>query len=198
MKVGDTMKKLISMVDLQELLAENQTDCLISAETLITPAAIDLAEEKGIRFVQTKAETTAPDISFLMEALCSEPRLLQQLISVLECQPFVSEQSSGFQLIHGETIRYQTKEAETGIARQTLFDAFKGIKVEIVNLSQGLIQEFCCQEEIQFVIEGQLTTTINQKQFECNKGDSLYYPTQTERRLEVKKDSQLLVIKSKE
>lgn len=191
------MKKLICVADIQQLVNEQKKECLTTSETIITPAARDLADEFDICFLkQDVSQPAHEEISLIMARLCSDHGLLQQLIGVLkEPSPFESQQdSSGFQLIHGNTIQFDQSESEPGMAKQILFANFNQLKVEIVSLSKGLVKDCVSEEAIYFVLEGQLETRINQKQFDSQKGDIQYFPSRLERRVTVKEAVKLLVI----
>ena len=53
------MKQLISVKTLEEAHANGETECLVTQNTLVTPAAKDLAVEYGMTFVHRK-ETAKP------------------------------------------------------------------------------------------------------------------------------------------
>ncbi|MBP1041655.1 hypothetical protein I6N95_11615 [Vagococcus sp. BWB3-3] len=192
------MKQLICVADIQQLIDDQKNTCHIPMETIITAAAMDLAVESGIRFIkQEKNKLASGDISMIMARLCSDQELLQQMINVLSRQePFKSqEDSSGFQLIDGDSICFEPSDSKQGIAKQTLFANFNQLKVEIVDLNKGVVDSSFSEEAIYFVLEGELVTTINQKQFESKKGDIHYFPPQLERKIVIKEATQLLVIK---
>lgn len=185
------MKKLICVADIHEL-GSDRSECLIDDQTIITPAAVDLAEERGITFVTSRAFTE--DMGGLLAQLRAHPSLVQQLMGILS-QPFDSETDpSGFQLIHGESIHYQ--KAGTGGFKQTLFEQFSGIAVEMLQLKKGVHQEFSGQETIQFLLKGKLITTIDQKSFASQIGDSFYYPPDVRGTIKAIEESQLFVIKA--
>lgn len=185
------MKKLICVADIQEIGSESR-ECLIDDQTIITPAAADLAEERGITFVTSVVSTE--DMGGLLAQLRANPTLLQQLMTILS-QPFDSETDpSGFQLIHGESIHYQ--KAGAGLFKQRLFEHFPGITVEMVQLKKGSHQEFSGRETIQFLLKGKLITTIHQKSFASQMGDSFYYPSDVRGTVKAIEESQLLVIKA--
>lgn len=192
------MKKLICIKDIQQLIETKQEKCMIPEQTIITPAARDLAEEHHIKF---ELETFTPSVgtgefALLIKKLYAEPRLLQELMAVLENQPYVVEsEDSGFKLIRGNTIRYDKVNPNSAEEKQVLFDSFNGTKMELVKLSKGTVTTVFTSEEIHFTIEGNLTTTINQKSFDSQKGDVHYYPCNSRVTRDVKENTHLLVIK---
>lgn len=193
------MKKLICIQDIQELIETQQAKCMIPDQTIITPAAKDLAEEHNIEFVRETATSFFGNAEFalLIKKLYAEPHVLQELISLLENQPYlVASEDSGFKLIRGETIRYEKTHSNSGEESQVLFDSFSGTKIELVKLPQGTITKVFTSEEIHFAIAGKFTTTINQKSFDSQKGDIQYYPCHSRVTIKVTENAHLLVIKT--
>lgn len=193
------MKKLICLADIQQLIETKQTKCLIPVDTIITPAARDLAEEHQIEFQVEELPSVieAGTMALFMKQLYAEPDLLQELIAILKNQPYTCESNqAGFKLIHGKTVQYNSKKTNSMEAKQVLFDNFDGTKIELVKLRKGTITKVFDSEEIQFVIEGSLALTIDNQCFKSQKGDIHYYPAGSTAILQTEEETQLFVIKA--
>lgn len=181
-----TIKKLISIADIEKLSAEKKNECPVTPDTIITPAAVDLAEERGIQFVkhdfsanESNAHTASDKIVSDIFQLLKNKDVLQALITSLKDEPYTSERDgSGVEIISGKSVRMDSfVEGNKRICGQILF------KNEIKNTEAGLLMleetDFSIRtksQELNLILEGDLSVKINGKSYKAQAGDLVSIP----------------------
>ncbi|WP_427813976.1 hypothetical protein ACQKTA_01890 [Enterococcus sp. 22-H-5-01] len=102
------MKQLISIATIQELIEVKQTVCLVEDRAIITPAAIDLATENGIKIVKEPKKVGLQNSSEVLDSLkflLNDRDFIQNMINNL-AEPYRYEMD-GFnaKLIYGDSIQ---------------------------------------------------------------------------------------------
>ncbi|WP_321384059.1 hypothetical protein [uncultured Enterococcus sp.] len=178
------MKKLISMADMEQLLTEQKKECVVATDTIITPAAIDFAEEKGIRLIeqpemsnQIIAQLDSDEAVNSILQLLGNKDILQALITSLKDDPYEAHQDeSGVKIIYGKTVRMSSSQKDNKqLCGQVL------VKKDTLEAGLLAIQDtdFCIKtksEEVNLVLEGELIVKINEKAYKAEKGDIVSIP----------------------
>lgn len=167
----------------------------IDNHTIITPAAKDTAEIYGIAFSfnnkESEIKPSQPEASggeidsnmiYTVLKAIMEKGLLKELLENIPELPYLAERDSGgFKLVRGSSIKYDT--FDTGNPNNKVFYQ-ELISKEDSSMSAGFltIEESSFEwelgyEEIDYVIEGTLTITINGKEFTAYPGDVIYVPS---------------------
>ncbi len=190
------MKKLICVKDIEALDKQEQKVFYIDSNTIVTPAAKDAAEGYGIEFSFQKnccevkgakvakpceEEIDSNMIYTVLKAMADKGLLKGILDSVLD-QPYVAEHDcGGLKLVRGNSVKFEV--FDTGNPNDKVFYQ-EIISKDDSSMSAGFLtiekSSFAwelCYEEIDYVIEGTLTITINDKTFTAYPGDILYVPS---------------------
>lgn len=181
------MKNLICAKDIEKLKEEGKAVCYIDDNTIVTPSAKDAADTFGIR-ISLKEETCEE-----VHQLCSQDLDSNQIYQVLKVlmeqgllegllKPYDCEShKNGLKVVRGNTVKMDV--FDTGNPNATAY--FQ----ELVNkdeshMSAGFLvidhSEFeweLTYEEIDYVIEGTLTVTIDGKTYSAHAGDVLFVPS---------------------
>lgn len=179
------MKQLICAADVEALKQAGKTECLIGADTIVTPSARDAADLLGISFVEKSARTKQNCDG---QGLDSEQiyRVLKILMDkglldgLLEPKSFQSERhTNGLTVVHGDTVKMVPLETDNPAAKvcyQELIrePRFSAGFMEIDHSDFHWDHE---EPEAFYVIEGPLCMTIDEKTYTANAGDVLYIPS---------------------
>jgi ethanolamine utilization protein EutQ len=191
------MKKLISMKDIEAIQNRGLKVMCIDKNTIITPAAKDAAKTYGIEFFFEKAasgdkpaEPVTPggseidsDLIFSALKALADKGLLKGLMDALNLQtePYqVERDSGGLKIVRGNTVKYDV--FDTGNPNDKVFYQELVTKDEsqmsagFLTIEQSRFEWELTYEEIDYVIEGTLTVTINGKTYTATPGDVLYVP----------------------
>ncbi|WP_086347656.1 hypothetical protein [Candidatus Enterococcus clewellii] len=189
------MKKLISIADIEQLLVEKAETCVLTHDTIVTPAAIDFAEEKGIRFItqepdpiSTKTMTPFDSNKLVndMLQLLTNKDILYALMASLKEEPYEFEQDdSGVKIIHGKTVKMTPlEENDKQICGQVLFkNDNETVEAGLLTIKGTDFSIKTKSEELNLVLEGNLIIRINGKAYKAQEGDLVSIPigTQLER-----------------
>ncbi|MCM3765640.1 cupin domain-containing protein [Neobacillus niacini] len=191
------MKKLISVKDVEAYEKQGQKVVCIDKNTIITPAAKDAAKVYGIEFSFEKIacdvapfvaanpygdEINSDMIYTALKALANKG-LLKGLMDALNLQaaPYHAERDdSGLKIVRGNTVKYDV--FDTGNSNNKVFYQELVSKDEsqmsagFLTIEQSKFEWELTYEEIDYVIEGTLTVTINGKTYTALPGDVLYVP----------------------
>ena len=183
------MKKLVCAKDIEALGARGETVCYVDGDTIVTPSARDAAEERGIVFseqmpVSGAAGAAAPGVQEIdagqvyqvLKALM-ERGLLEDIF-----KPFESERhGNGLKVVRGGSVKMDVFETGTPGAKAFFQEL---VNKEESHISAGFLvidhSEFPWEltyEEIDYVIEGTLTVTIDGKKYTAHAGDVLFVPS---------------------
>lgn len=184
------MKKLICAAHIEALKREGKTVCVIEPDTLVTPAARDAAEELGISFSNAAQPQPAAEPQQCSEGLDSEQiyRVLKALMEkgllgdLLQQKPYQAQtHKNGLKVVRGNTVKMDV--FDTGNPNATAYYQELVSKDES-HISAGFLvienSEFeweLTYEEIDYVIEGTLTVTIDGIKYTAHAGDVLFVPS---------------------
>ena len=183
------MKQLICAADVEALKQAGKTVCVVTPGAIVTPSARDAAEALGVTFADEETEC-APAPAFCGPELDSEKiyQVLKVLMEkgmlegLLNTKPFQEQRhSNGLKFVRGNTVKMDV--FDTGNPNATAY--FQ----ELVNkdeshISSGFLvianSSFHWEltyEEIDYVIEGTLTVTIDGTTYTAHAGDVLFVPS---------------------
>lgn len=181
------MKKLICAQDIEKLKQSQQTVCVIDENTIITPSAKDMADACGITFSIKEECNEMPNL-FGSQDL-NENQIYQILKVLVEkglvngiFKPYTSENhENGLKVIRGNSVQmdvFDTGNPNASAYYQEL------VSKEESHMSAGFLvidhSEFeweLTYEEIDYVIEGRLTVTIDGKKYTAQAGDVVFVPS---------------------
>lgn len=178
------MKTLICAKEIEKLREEGKTVCYVDSNTIVTPSARDAADAWGI---EIKTSQNA-DISLAGDSLDSaqiyqvlkvlmEKGLLKGLFKPYECE----SHGNGLKVVRGDTVKMDV--FDTGNPKAAAYFQ-ELVSKEESHISAGFLvidhSDFeweLTYEEIDYVIEGTLTVTIDGKQYTAHAGDVLFVPS---------------------
>ncbi len=177
------MKKLICIKDVELLSSQGQKIIYVDKNTIITPAAMDLGKNLNIEF----KEDVGVDKS-MFEGMDSE-KLFKVLKVIMEkgllddiVKPYEEEvHKSGFKVVRGNSVKMEVLDTGT--------EGTKACYKEVISagpLSAGFLNiqdskfdwEIGC-EEMNYIVDGEVTIHIEGESFTAYKGDALYFPQGT-------------------
>lgn len=180
------MKKLICASDVKEKYELGQRIIEIDQQTLITPAAKDLAEEYQLTFqCKTLAEkSTHPDLQpeLSKEFLLS---LLKQLLADetlnLPLVPYkYLKHASGLKIVNGASIQMDllaTGNSQAKISHQTvLTENESSLRAGIFIIEASEFTYKALTDETAYLIQGQLELSLNGQTYQAEAGDILFFP----------------------
>ena len=183
------MKKLVCAKDIEALGARGETVCYVDGDTIVTPSARDAAEERGIVFseqmpVSGAAGAAAPGVQEIAAGQVVQVRQALVERGLLEdiFKPFESERhGNGLKVVRGGSVKMDVFETGTPGAKAFFQEL---VNKEESHISAGFLvidhSEFPWEltyEEIDYVIEGTLTVTIDGKKYTAHAGDVLFVPS---------------------
>ncbi|WP_342429384.1 cupin domain-containing protein [Neobacillus sp. FSL H8-0543] len=190
------MRKLICIKDVEAFEKQGQKIVYIESNTIITPAARDAAKVSGIEFsyekkacesispVHEKTGTGEIDSNMIYAVLKSmmDKGLLKGLLDNIPVLPYQAERDSGgLKVVRGNSVKFDV--FDTGNPNDKVFYQ-EVISKEDSSMSAGFLtiekssfEWELCYEEIDYVIEGTLTISINGKTFTAYPGDVVYVPS---------------------
>ena len=183
------MKDLICARDVEALAQAGESVCRIACGTIITPSARDAAEALGVTF----EEKSAPEAAAAAACGASQEIDSGQIYMVLKAlmekgllegifKPFESEShKNGLKVVRGNTVKMDV--FDTGNPQAKAFFQ-ELVSKEESHISAGFLvidhSEFDWEltyEEIDYVIEGTLTVTIDGQKYTAHAGDVLFVPS---------------------
>jgi len=182
------MKQLICAKDIELLNAGGKKVCYVENGSIITPSAKDAADTFGIKFCDKEEEQpqaltglTGMDIDsekiYMVLKALMEKGMLNDIF-----KPYESEShGNGLKVVRGSSVKmdvFDTGDPSVKAYYQEL------INKEESHMSAGFLvidhSEFeweLTYEEIDYVIEGTLTVTIDGKTYTAKAGDVLFVPS---------------------
>lgn len=190
------MKKLICVKDIEALDKQEQIVFYIDSNTIVTPAAKDAAEVRGIDFsfqkncCESKASEPAEpcgeeiDSSMIYTVFkaMADKGLLKGIFDSVLNQPYVAEHDcGGLKLVRGNSVKFDvfdTGNPDNKVFYQELISKDdSSMSAGFLTIEKSSFEWELCYEEIDYVIEGTLKVTINGKTFTAYSGDTLYVPS---------------------
>jgi ethanolamine utilization protein EutQ len=190
------MKKLICVKDVEAVTKQGQKVLYINRKTIITPAAKDAAKVFGIEF-STEQKSSESELSKLansnsgeidsqmiytvLKAL-SDKGLLKGLVENLPTAPYMAEcDGGGLKLIRGNSVKFDvfdTGNPSNKVFYQELISKDESsMSAGFLTIEKSSFEWELTYEEIDYVIEGTVTVSINGKTYTAYPGDVLYVPS---------------------
>lgn len=184
------MKHLISVAEVKAVLEDNQSTLYIDDATIVTPAAVDFARENGIIL----SKSVAPVEVSTASKGSSEPghidmdkvvnALKEIMLGGTDIKSFsrCKDSHSKFQIVHGKQ-NIEFEEFDTGVPGNRV--QYKEIlnAEESPNMAVGLLKIISSSfpwhlsyDEVDYVLEGSVTITINGEEHTAYAGDVIYVP----------------------
>lgn len=190
------MKNLICVKDVEDMGKQGKKVFYIDRNTIITPAAKDAAKVYGMEFSfeEQISETKSPEpvkscggeidsnVIYTVLKTMMDKGLLKGMFDNVHVPPYIDERDSGgLKLVRGNSVRFDV--FDTGNPNNKVFyqeliskdDA--SMSAGFLTIEKSSFEWELCYEEIDYVIEGTLTITINGKTFTAYPGDVLYVPS---------------------
>jgi ethanolamine utilization protein EutQ len=183
------MKQLICAKDVEKLNAEGKKVFYVESGSIITPSAKDTADSFGIKFCD-KAEdqqTQAPaafagmdidsDKIYMVLKTLMEKGLLNDIL-----KPYESEShGNGLKVVRGSSVKmdvFDTGDPSVKAYYQELVSKDEShISAGFLVIDHSSFEWELTYEEIDYVIEGTLTITIDGKTYTAKAGDVLFVPS---------------------
>lgn len=195
------MKKLVSANEVKAAAEKGQKLFFIDANTIITPAAKDLAKQLNMEFtadsaaegncisndsVQQKKDNLEseidPDIIYQVvkavlanKLLASGPALTPETPFRADCEP-----KSGLKIVRGRTVKFEplkTDNPNTNAAyREVVSKDDSRMSAGFLTIEKSSFEWELCYEEIDIILEGSLSITINNETYHASQGDVLFVP----------------------
>lgn len=190
------MKQLICAKDVEAVNKSGKKVFYIDSNTIITPSAKDAANVYGIKFstetqcCEEKAcdtpkvsggEIDSNMIYTLLKALMDQG-MLKGLLDNIQNLPYTAEKDQGgLKLIRGNTVKmdvFDTGNPDNKVFYQEIVSKDEAsMSAGFLTIEKSSFEWELCYEELDYVIEGTLTVTINGKTFTAYPGDILYVPS---------------------
>lgn len=190
------MKKLICAKDVEALEKQGQKVLYIDSKTIITPAAKDAAKVFGIEFStenkccgselsklenSSSGEIDSQMIYTVLKAL-ADKGLLKGLLENLPKAPYLAERDGGgLKLIRGNSVKFDvfdTGNPGNKVFYQELISKDESsMSAGFLTIEKSSFEWELSYEEIDYVIEGTVTVSINGKTYTAYPGDVLFVPS---------------------
>lgn len=182
------MKQLICAKDIQALKEKGKQFCFIDKDTIITPSAKDVAGALGIIFTFEQEEKQLVnntccnleiDSSQIYKALkiLMDKGLLDGLFKSYDSE----NHPNGLKVVRGSTVKMNALKTENPNAKvyfQELVNKKEShMSAGFMEIDHSEFQSELVHEEIDYVIEGTLTVTIDQNTYTIHSGDVLFVPS---------------------
>jgi ethanolamine utilization protein EutQ len=204
LKGGAILKKLVCADEVKATAASGQKVFYVDCNTIITPAAKDLAKELGVEFTvgSPAVENLSSKDSVLPKTANQEPtldgldrdviyqvvkavltnRLLANISAPVPEKPFITDgdSKSGLKIVRGRTVKFEnfdTGKPGTHVAyREVVSKDDSKMSAGFLTIEKSSFDWELCYEEIDIVLEGSLSITINGETYEACQGDVLFVP----------------------
>lgn len=187
------MKKLVCASEVEAAAGKGQKIFCIDCNTIITPAAKDTARERGVAFTTAPAgEAAALQQDKSQEEKFDKEVIYQVVKAVLASNllpggpvcppPFLveSEPKSGLKVVRGRTVQFEnfdTGKPGTNVAyREVISKTDSQMSAGFLTIEQSSFDWELSYEEIDIVLEGSLSVTINGETLHATQGDILFVP----------------------
>lgn len=195
------MKKLVCANEIKAAAEKGQKVFCIDCGTIITPSAKDLAKELGVEFAEGSAATgnhsckdselqnktnqeTAIDRDLIYQVVKAvlTNRLLSGVSTPAAELPFLTEgePKSGLKIVRGRTVKFEnfdTGNPSTNVAyREVISKDESQMSAGFLTIEKSSFDWELCYEEIDIILEGSLSITINGETHEACQGDVLFVP----------------------
>lgn len=197
------MKKLVCADEVKAAAEKGQKMFCIDCGTIITPAAKDLAKELGVEFTvglatagdnNCSCKDSAPQKTTNQETAFDRDVIYQAVKAVLtnhilknvsapapeKSFQIEGEPKSGLKIVRGRTVKFEsfdTGNPSTNVAyREVVSKDDSQMSAGFLTIEKSSFDWELCYEEIDIILEGSLSITINGETFEACQGDVLFVP----------------------
>jgi ethanolamine utilization protein EutQ len=195
------LKKLVCADEIKAAAEKGQKLFCVENGTIITPAAKDLARELGVTFSgvsetegNSSCNNSIPQKTANSEAVLDRDLIYQVVKAVLANQllkgvspqaheePFLCEGQvdSGLKIIRGRSVKFEnfdTGNPSTNVAyREVISKDDSQMSAGFLTIEKSSFDWELCYEEIDIILEGSLSITLNGETFEACQGDVLFVP----------------------
>lgn len=180
------MKQLVCAKDIEALKAEGKKVFYIEDGSIITPSAKDAAEALGVTFCK-KEEETLPSVP-AFEGMDSE-KIFTVLKALMErgllndiLKPYEAEShGNGLKVVRGSSVKMDVFDTGNPSAKayyQELISKDEShISAGFLVIDHSSFEWELTYEEIDYVIEGTLTVSIDGKTYTAKAGDVVFVPS---------------------
>ena len=193
------LKNLITATEIKKAAANCEGTLNILPESIITPAAKDVAKELGIQLIVGSAqfnEIKKPGGAVSVEMVRSDldPNLVAKIVGeVMACLNLTKQHTklhkevdpSGLRLVSGDSV--ELEDFDTGNPKEKIKIKELLNSKESPNLSAGFMTlestsyaTHIKHEELNYIIDGSVECTVNSKTYMAKPGDILYIPADTQ------------------
>ncbi|WP_186424073.1 cupin domain-containing protein [Lacrimispora celerecrescens] len=182
------MKQLICAKDVEKLNADGKKVFYVESGSIITPSAKDAADSFGIKFCDKAEEQTQAPAAFAAMDMDSE-KIYMVLKTLMEkgllneiLKPYESEShGNGLKVVRGSSVKmdvFDTGDPSVKAYYQELVSKEEShISAGFLVIDHSNFEWELTYEEIDYVIEGTLTVTIDGKTYTAKAGDVLFVPS---------------------
>ncbi len=189
------MKKLICSKDVELLHKQGKKKLHVDSNTLITPSARDAAKayeieirvhtspcvEEVAEVGKTCGDGLDPNMIYTVLKSMADRGLLQGVLDSCSEKPYVAESDcGGLKVVRGNTVKmdvFDTGNPNAKAYYQELISKDESqISAGFLVIDHSNFEWELTYEEIDYVIEGTLTITINGRTFTAYPGDVLFVP----------------------
>lgn len=200
------MKKLISANEVKDAAKKGQKQYFVDSNTIITLAAKDLARDLGIEFTTTESTANPmtvgnpisnnsvtqqksvgeneidPEMIFQVVKAVLTNKLMADIPASAPETPFSSdrESKSGLKVVRGRTVKLETFDTGspgTNVAyREVISKEESKMSAGFLTIEKSTFEWELDYEEIDVVLEGSLSITINGETYHAHQGDALLVP----------------------
>ncbi len=182
------MKQLVCERDIEKLNTEGKKVFYVEDGSIITPSARDAAEAFGITFCNKAEEQAKAPAAFSAMDIDSE-KIYMVLKTLMEkgmlndiLKPYESEShGNGLKVVRGSSVKmdvFDTGDPSVKAYYQELVSKEEShISAGFLVIDHSSFEWELTYEEIDYVIEGTLTVTIDGKTYTAKAGDVLFVPS---------------------
>ncbi|WP_407311402.1 cupin domain-containing protein [Desulfosporosinus sp. SB140] len=195
------MKKLVSANEVKAAAEKGQKLFCVDCHTIITPSARDLAKELGVEFTAESSDAAhqSPNDSSLPQENNRgheiDPDMIYQVVKavlangLLASLPALSletpfradcEPKSGLKIVRGRTVKletFDTGDPSTNVAyRELVGKDDSQMSAGLLTIEKSSFEWELSYEEIDIVLEGSLSISINGETYHAHQGDVLFVP----------------------
>ncbi|MGX7058418.1 cupin domain-containing protein [Vagococcus humatus] len=186
------MKNLVCADDITQCYEQGSDTLYVEEKTIVTSLAEDIAEEFGIRIKvrKPKPKSTADVLSSSLGNNLTTDQLVlllkkllanEQIFSLL---PFEAEcHANGLKVVKGSSVKmvqFDTGNPQNQVTFQELVNKDEShMSAGFLEIDHSSFEWELSYEEIDYVIEGTLTVTLDGKTYTANAGDVLFVPKDT-------------------
>ncbi|MDR3541750.1 MAG: cupin domain-containing protein [Desulfosporosinus sp.] len=195
------MKKLVCATEVKVAAEKGQKLFCVDCNTIITPAAKDLAKQMGVEFTidsssagnhickdsglqkkDTNETVIDRDMIYQVVKAVLANSLLASVPAPSPETPFRAdcEAKSGLKIVRGRTVKletFDTGDPSTNVAyREVVNKNDSQMSAGFLTIEKSSFEWKLCYEEIDIILEGSLSITINGETYHAHQGDVLFVP----------------------